>query len=140
MTVEHAHNGTITLGETPISSETAGEGWQHGGWLEPFLGRVVVCGIVIMGTLSGFGAVRTAWDFWENGGGAGGGCHPSSGGGSSDSLLKKALSLFNITTPPPSQMIKQEDIMAAERSLYQVRHEIVSKQQYIARQLSLIHI
>ena len=44
------------------------EDWQHGGWLEPGLGRVVVCGIIIMGALSGFGAVRTAWGFYENGG------------------------------------------------------------------------
>jgi hypothetical protein len=55
--------------------EDAGEGddgvqedWQRGGWLEPSLGRVVVCGIIIMGALSGFGAVRTAWGFYENGG------------------------------------------------------------------------
>ena len=44
------------------------EDWQRGGWLEPSLGRVVVCGIIIMGALSGFGAVRTAWGFYENGG------------------------------------------------------------------------
>jgi hypothetical protein len=44
------------------------EDWQRGGWLEPSLGRVLVCGIIVMGGLSGFGAVRTAWNFYENGG------------------------------------------------------------------------
>lgn len=44
------------------------EDWGKGGWLEPSLGRVVVCGIVVLGGLSGFGAVRTAWNFYENGG------------------------------------------------------------------------
>lgn len=60
---------------TDPSREDAGErddgvqeDWQRGGWLEPSLGRVVVCGIIIMGALSGFGAVRTAWGFYENGG------------------------------------------------------------------------
>jgi hypothetical protein len=37
------------------------------------LGRVVVLGVVVMGALSGLGAVRTAWMFLE-GGGITGGC------------------------------------------------------------------
>lgn len=42
--------------------------WRKGGWLEPSLGRVVVCGVVVLGGLSGLGAVRTAWNFIESGG------------------------------------------------------------------------
>ncbi|KAJ9120257.1 hypothetical protein QFC22_003157 [Naganishia vaughanmartiniae] len=42
--------------------------WRRGGWLEPSLGRVVVCGVVVLGGLSGLGAVRTAWNFIEGGG------------------------------------------------------------------------
>lgn len=42
--------------------------WRKGGWLEPSLGRVVVCGVVVLGGLSGLGAVRTAWNFVESGG------------------------------------------------------------------------
>jgi hypothetical protein len=48
------------------------EGWEGGGWLEPSLGRVVVLGVVVMGALSGLGAVRTAWIFLEGGGITGG--------------------------------------------------------------------
>lgn len=44
------------------------EGWQKGGWLEPSLGRVLACGVVVLGGLSGLGAVRTAWNFVETGG------------------------------------------------------------------------
>ncbi len=46
--------------------------WQKGGWLEPSLGRVVVCGVVVLGGLSGLGAVRSSWIFLENGGGRSG--------------------------------------------------------------------
>ncbi|KAJ9097829.1 hypothetical protein QFC19_006697, partial [Naganishia cerealis] len=42
--------------------------WRKGGWLEPSLGRVVVLGVVVLGGLSGLGAVRTAWNFIESGG------------------------------------------------------------------------
>lgn len=42
--------------------------WRKGGWLEPSLGRVVVCGVVVLGGLSGLGAVRTSWNFIESGG------------------------------------------------------------------------
>lgn len=64
---ETVHMPGLELGE---EEDTDGiqEDWQRGGWLEPSLGRVVVCGIIIMGALSGFGAVRTAWGFYENGG------------------------------------------------------------------------
>ncbi len=44
------------------------EGWQKGGWLEPSLGRVLACGVVVLGGLSGLGAVRTSWNFIEAGG------------------------------------------------------------------------
>lgn len=42
------------------------EGWEKGGWLAASLGRVVVLGIVVLGCLSGFGAIRTAWGFLEH--------------------------------------------------------------------------
>lgn len=51
----------------PVSSWTEGpEGWEGGGWLAPSLGRVVVLGVVVLGALSGFGAVRTAWNFLDH--------------------------------------------------------------------------
>ena len=54
-----------------IGDWTSGpEGWEGGGWLAPSLGRVVVLGVVVLGTLSGFGAVRTAWGFFEHAVGA----------------------------------------------------------------------
>jgi hypothetical protein len=41
------------------------EGWEGEGWLASSLGRVVVLGVVVLGALSGFGAVRTALNFYE---------------------------------------------------------------------------
>jgi hypothetical protein len=42
------------------------EGWEGEGWLAPSLGRLVVLGVIVLGLLSGFGAVRTAWGFMEH--------------------------------------------------------------------------
>jgi hypothetical protein len=41
------------------------EGWEGEGWLASSLGRVVVMGVIVLGALSGFGAVRTALNFYE---------------------------------------------------------------------------
>ncbi|KAJ9103955.1 hypothetical protein QFC21_002418 [Naganishia friedmannii] len=79
--------------------------WRRGGWLEPSLGRVVVCGVVVLGGLSGLGAVRTAWNFIE-GGGLGSG-----------------------------RLLTREDLISAERSLYRIRHDMVYKQSELARRL-----
>jgi hypothetical protein len=50
----------------PTGSWTEGpEGWEGEGWLASSLGRVVVLGVVVLGALSGFGAVRTALNFYE---------------------------------------------------------------------------
>lgn len=38
------------------------------GWLAPALGRVVVLGVIVLGALSGFGAVRSAWAFYLHSG------------------------------------------------------------------------
>lgn len=42
------------------------EGWEGEGWLASTLGRVVVLGVVTLAGLSGFGAMRTAWNFIEH--------------------------------------------------------------------------
>jgi hypothetical protein len=56
-----------TLDQALVHWSTSGpEGWEGGGWLASSLGRVVVLGVVVLGGLSGFGAVRTAWDFMEH--------------------------------------------------------------------------
>ena len=47
-------------GETPPVVED-----QPEGWLAPSLGRLVVLGVVILSGLSGFAAVRTVWNFYE---------------------------------------------------------------------------
>jgi hypothetical protein len=47
-------------------TESSGEDWEGEGWLAASLGRVVVLGIVALAGLSGFGAVRTAWNFMEH--------------------------------------------------------------------------
>jgi hypothetical protein len=50
----------------PTGSWSEGpEGWEGEGWLASSLGRVVVLGVVVLGALSGFGAVRTALNFYE---------------------------------------------------------------------------
>lgn len=43
-----------------VTSDT--ETWS--GWLAPAFGRVVVMGVIVLGGLSGFGAVRTTWAFY----------------------------------------------------------------------------
>ncbi|WVO15091.1 hypothetical protein L204_102735 [Cryptococcus depauperatus] len=67
--VNHQDSPTkaTTLDETIVQWSTSGpEGWEQGGWLSPSLGRVVVLGVVVLGGLSGFGAVRSAWNFFEH--------------------------------------------------------------------------
>lgn len=76
--------------------------WSRGGWLEPSLGRVVVCGVVVLGLLSGYGAIRTAYMFYENGG------------------LRRG------------KTITREDVINAERSLYRVRHDQAAKREQLA--------
>lgn len=42
------------------------EDWASwAGWVAPAMGRLVFMGVICLGGLSGFGAVRTAWMFWE---------------------------------------------------------------------------
>lgn len=60
-------------GETPAPTNSGAvswtegpEGWEGEGWLASSLGRVVVLGVVVLGALSGFGALRTALNFFEN--------------------------------------------------------------------------
>ncbi|ODO09120.1 hypothetical protein I350_02720 [Cryptococcus amylolentus CBS 6273] len=92
-----------TLDEAIVQWSTSGpEGWEQGGWLAPSLGRVVVLGIVVLGGLSGFGAVRTAWNFFE---------HHRAGGKS----------------------LTDNDLLQAERSLYRVRQDLISKKEEVER-------
>ncbi|WWC70164.1 uncharacterized protein I206_104112 [Kwoniella pini CBS 10737] len=93
-----------TIDEAIVQWSTSGpEGWEEGGWLAPSLGRVVVLGVLVLGSLSGFGAVRTAWNFFEHSIGAG------------------------------SRSLTDNDILQAERSLYRVRHDLVNKKEEISR-------
>jgi hypothetical protein len=62
---DHEDEPAVALFDETMSNQ---EGWQKGGWLEPSLGRVLACGVVVLGGLSGLGAVRTAWNFVETGG------------------------------------------------------------------------
>ena len=42
------------------------EDWASwAGWVAPAMGRLVFMGVICLGGLSGFGAVRTAWMFYE---------------------------------------------------------------------------
>ncbi|KIR59692.1 hypothetical protein I314_04688 [Cryptococcus bacillisporus CA1873] len=92
-----------TIDEAIVQWSTSGpEGWEQGGWLAPSLGRVVVLGVVILGSLSGFGAVRSAWNFFE---------HRRAG----------------------SHMLTDNDLLQAERSLYRVRQDLISKKDEINR-------
>ncbi|WVQ80237.1 hypothetical protein IAT38_002342 [Cryptococcus sp. DSM 104549] len=92
-----------TLDEAIVQWSTSGpEGWEEGGWLAPSLGRVVVLGVVALGGLSGFGAVRSAWNFFE---------HYRAG----------------------TRSLNDSDILQAERSLYRVRHDLVSKREEVSR-------
>lgn len=52
--------------QLPVSWTEGPEGWEGEGWLASSLGRVVVLGVVVLGALSGFGALRTALNFFEN--------------------------------------------------------------------------
>ncbi|KAL0255458.1 hypothetical protein I308_100262 [Cryptococcus tetragattii IND107] len=92
-----------TIDEAIVQWSTSGpEGWEQGGWLAPSLGRVVVLGVVILGSLSGFGAVRSAWNFFE---------HRRAG----------------------SHTLTDNDLLQAERSLYRVRQDLISKKNEINR-------
>ena len=51
---------------TTVRSDPSNEDWEGDGWLSSALGRVVVLGIIALAGLSGFGAVRTAWNFVEH--------------------------------------------------------------------------
>ena len=65
-------SSSSSIDDAIVNWSTSGpEGWEGGGWLALSLGRVVVLGVVVLGGLSGFGAVRTAWDFFEHLSGAG---------------------------------------------------------------------
>ncbi|WWC89141.1 uncharacterized protein L201_004059 [Kwoniella dendrophila CBS 6074] len=93
-----------TIDEAIVQWSTSGpEGWEQGGWLAPSLGRVVVLGVLVLGSLSGFGAVRSAWNFFEH------------------------------TIGTGSRSLTDNDILQAERSLYRVRHDLVTKREEIAR-------
>lgn len=90
-----------TIDEAIVQWSTSGpEGWEQGGWLAPSLGRVVVLGVVILGSLSGFGAVRSAWNFFEH---------------------RRAK----------SHTLTDNDLLQAERSLYRVRQDLISKKDEI---------
>ncbi|KAK4685669.1 hypothetical protein P7C73_g4469, partial [Tremellales sp. Uapishka_1] len=97
-------SSTMTLDDAIVSwSTSTPEGWEGGGWLAPSLGRVVVLGVVVLGALSGLGAVRTAWGFIEHAAGSG------------------------------SRLLSDNDILQAERSLYRVRHDMVGKREDMSR-------
>nr|XP_031863434.1 uncharacterized protein CI109_001310 [Kwoniella shandongensis]KAA5530506.1 hypothetical protein CI109_001310 [Kwoniella shandongensis] len=92
-----------TIDEAIVQWSTSGpEGWEEGGWLAPSLGRVVVLGVVTLGSLSGFGAVRSAWNFIE---------HIKAG----------------------SRSLSDNDILQAERSLYRVRQDTITKKEELSR-------
>ncbi|WWC62152.1 uncharacterized protein I303_104744 [Kwoniella dejecticola CBS 10117] len=102
--VDDPSSTASTIDEAIVQWSTSGpEGWEEGGWLAPSLGRVVVLGVLVLGSLSGFGAVRTAWNFFEHTIGAG------------------------------SRSLTDNDILQAERSLYRVRHDLVNKKEEITR-------
>lgn len=58
--------GAGPVGTGVVSWTEGPEGWEGEGWLASSLGRVVVLGVVVLGALSGFGALRTALNFFEN--------------------------------------------------------------------------
>nr|XP_019046507.1 hypothetical protein I302_05257 [Kwoniella bestiolae CBS 10118]OCF25437.1 hypothetical protein I302_05257 [Kwoniella bestiolae CBS 10118] len=102
--VDDPSSTASTIDEAIVQWSTSGpEGWEEGGWLAPSLGRVVVLGVLVLGSLSGFGAVRSAWNFFEHAIGAG------------------------------SRSLTDNDILQAERSLYRVRHDLVTKKEEISR-------
>ncbi|WVF71349.1 hypothetical protein IAT40_006152 [Kwoniella sp. CBS 6097] len=104
MEVEDPSSTASTIDEAIAQWSTSGrEGWEEGGWLAPSLGRVVVLGVLTLGSLSGFGAVRSAWNFFEHSIGAG------------------------------SRALTDNDILQAERSLYRVRQDLVTKRDELAR-------
>ncbi|ORX35751.1 Abscisic acid G-protein coupled receptor-domain-containing protein [Kockovaella imperatae] len=69
-------------------------GWH---WLSPLLGRLLVLGIVSLAGLSGYGAVRTAWIFYEHARGISG------------------------------DKVTKDDIIRTERSLYKVRQDLAER-------------
>jgi len=91
------------------------EGWEGEGWLASSLGRVVVMGVIVLGALSGFGAVRTALNFYEQIRGGAGYVKP----------LLRGLA--------HDRSLSDTDIIQAERSLYRVRHDLVAKREEIGR-------
>ena len=96
--------GSGTLDEALVKWTTSGpEGWEGEGWLAPSLGRLIVLGVVVLGVLSGFGAVRTAWGFFEHASGVAG------------------------------RSLTDNDLLQAERSLYRVRHDLVAKREELSR-------
>ncbi|WVQ99510.1 hypothetical protein IAU59_006645 [Kwoniella sp. CBS 9459] len=102
--VEDPSSTASTIDEAIAQWSASGrEGWEEGGWLAPSLGRVVVLGVLTLGSLSGFGAVRSAWNFFEHSIGAG------------------------------SRSLTDNDILQAERSLYRVRQDLVTKREESAR-------
>ncbi|OWZ78966.1 hypothetical protein C365_02615 [Cryptococcus neoformans Bt85] len=103
MDVEDPSSTASSIDEAIVQWSISGpEGWEQGGWLAPSLGRVVVLGVVILGSLSGFGAVRSAWNFFE---------HRRAG----------------------SRTLTDNDLLQAERSLYRVRQDLISKRDEINR-------
>lgn len=103
MDIDDPSSTASSIDEAIVQWSTSGpEGWEQGGWLAPSLGRVVVLGVVILGSLSGFGAVRSAWNFFE---------HRRAG----------------------SRTLTDNDLLQAERSLYRVRQDLISKRDEINR-------
>lgn len=56
----------VTAVPEEVTQDGTKEGWEGEGWLASTMGRVIVLGIIVLGGLSGFGAVRTAWNFGEH--------------------------------------------------------------------------
>lgn len=56
----------VTAVPEELTDDGTKEGWEGEGWLASSMGRVIVLGIIVLGGLSGFGAVRTAWNFIEH--------------------------------------------------------------------------
>ncbi|WVR06897.1 hypothetical protein IAU60_003933 [Kwoniella sp. DSM 27419] len=101
--VDDPSSTASTVQEAIVQWSTSGpEGWEQGGWLAPSLGRVVVLGVLTLGSLSGFGAVRSAWNFFE---------HVGAG----------------------SRALGDNDLLQAERSLYRVRQDLVTKREEVSR-------
>ncbi|CAD6587813.1 MAG: hypothetical protein TREMPRED_004862, partial [Tremellales sp. Tagirdzhanova-0007] len=95
---------TSRFKDAAMNSWSSGpEGWEGGGWLAPSLGRVVVLGVVVLGGLSGLGAVRSAWEYIEH------------------------------AVGKSSRALTDNDVLQAERSLYRVRQDLVAKREELGR-------